>query len=241
MARAALARYFRDEVLPALTPLAIDASRPFPMLASLSLNLAVLLAPADDEGERRLAVVQVPGRLPRLVRPPGVEGLAHLLLEDVIRAELGALFPGQAIVDVASFRVARDAELDFDDEGGFDLLAAIEEELKNRRRSSVVRLEVEAGVSEPLLALLVSRLEVGPEDVYRIRGPLDLRAVRLARRAAGLRGPARPAAQAAVRARREGAAPCTRSSTSATWCCTTPTSPSIPSWPSSRWRPTTPT
>ncbi len=70
---------------------------------------------------------------------------------------------------------ARDAELDFDDEGGFDLLAAIEEELKNRRRSSVVRLEVEAGVSEPLLALLVSRLEVGSEDVYRIRGPLDLR------------------------------------------------------------------
>jgi polyphosphate kinase len=175
VARAGLARHFRDEVLPALTPLAIDSSRPFPMLASLSLNLAVLLAPGEDEGERRLAVVQVPGRLPRLVRPPGIEGLAHLLLEDVIRAELGALFPGQAIVDVASFRIARDAELDLDDEGGFDLLAAIEEELKNRRRSSVVRLEVEVGVSEPLLALLVSRLEVGSEDVYRIRGPLDLR------------------------------------------------------------------
>ncbi len=174
-ARAGLARYFRDEVLPALTPLAIDSSRPFPMLASLSLNLAVLLAPSDDEGERRLAVVQVPGRLPRLVRAPGTEGLAHLLLEDVIRAELGTLFPGQAIVDVASFRVARDAELDLDDEGGIDLLEAIEEELKNRRRSSIVRLEVEGGVGEPLLALLVSRLEVAAEDVYRVAGPLDLR------------------------------------------------------------------
>jgi polyphosphate kinase len=174
-ARATLARYFRDEVLPALTPLAIDASRPFPMLAGLSLNLAVLLGPPDGEEEPRLAVVQVPGRLPRLVRPPGVEGMVHLLLENVIWAELASLFPGQEIRDVAAFRVARDSELDFDDEGGRDFLEVIEEELKNRRRSGVVRLEVEDGVSGPLLALLVSRLGVGPEDVYRIRGPVDVR------------------------------------------------------------------
>jgi len=174
-ARANLARYFRDEVLPALTPLAIDASRPFPMLAGLSLNLAVLLGPPDGEEEPRLAVVQVPGRLPRLVRPPGVEGMVHLLLENVIWAELASLFPGQEIRDVAAFRIARDSELDFDDEGGLDFLEVIEEELKNRRRSEVVRLEVEDGVSGPLLALLVSRLEVGPEDVYRIRGPVDIR------------------------------------------------------------------
>ena len=174
-ARANLARYFHDEVLPALTPLAIDASRPFPMLAGLSLNLAVLLGPPDGEEEPRLAVVQVPGRLPRLVRPPGVEGMVHLLLENVIWAELASLFPGQEIRDVAAFRIARDSELDFDDEGGLDFLEVIEEELKNRRRSEVVRLEVEDGVSGPLLALLVSRLEVGPEDVYRIRGPVDIR------------------------------------------------------------------
>jgi polyphosphate kinase len=174
-ARAALSRYFRDEVLPALTPLAIDASRPFPMLAGLSLNLAVLLGPADGEDAPRLAVVQVPGRLPRLVRPPGFEGMVHVLLEDVIWSELASLFPGQEIRDVASFRVARDSELDLDDEGGRDFLQVIEEELKNRRRSGVVRLEVEDGVSETLLALLVSRLEVSPEDVYRIRGPVDIR------------------------------------------------------------------
>jgi polyphosphate kinase len=174
-ARAALSRYFRDEVLPALTPLAIDTSRPFPMLASLSLNLAVLLGPTDGEDDPRLAVVQVPGRLSRLVRPPGVEGMLHLLLEDVIWANLASLFPGQEIRDVAAFRIARDAELDFDDEGGRDLLQVIEEELKNRRRSGIVRLEVEDGIGAPLLELLVSRLELAMDDVYRIRGPVDIR------------------------------------------------------------------
>ena len=173
--RAALSRYFRDEVLPALTPLAIDASRPFPMLAALSLNLALLLAPGEGEEEPRLAVVQVPGRLPRLVRPPGVEGTSYVLLEDVVREELGSLFPGQEILDVAAFRVARDSELDLDDEGGRDLLQAIEEELRNRRRSEIVRLEVEAGVGEPLLETLTARLYVGPDDVYRVRGPVDIR------------------------------------------------------------------
>ena len=134
-ARAGLARYFRDEVLPALTPLAIDVSRPFPMLAGLSLNLAVLLGPPEGEDEPRLAVVQVPGRCRGSSRPPGVEGLVHVLLEDVICSELASLFPGQEIRDVAAFRVARDSELDFDDEGGRDYLQVIEEELKNRRRS----------------------------------------------------------------------------------------------------------
>ena len=175
IARGALGRYFRDEVLPALTPLAIDASRPFPMLASLSLNLAVLLAPAEEGDEPRLAVVQVPGRLPRLVRPPGLEGTIQLLLEDVIRAELGGLFPGQSIQDVAVFRVSRDAELDLDDEGGRDFLQLIEEELRNRRMSRVVRLEVEAGVSDALLRLLTGRLDVGEDVVYRVSGPVDVR------------------------------------------------------------------
>jgi polyphosphate kinase len=174
-ARAALARHYRDEVMPALTPLAIDASRPFPMLAGLSLNLAVLLEPADEEGELRLAVVQVPGRLPRLVRPPGSEGMVYVLLEDVIRSELGTLFPGQEIRDVAAFRVARDSELDLDDEGGQDFLEVIEEELKNRRRSGVVRLEVETSVSETLLSLLATRLDVDPAGIYRVRGPVDIR------------------------------------------------------------------
>ncbi len=174
-ARAALARHYRDEVMPALTQLAIDASRPFPMLAGLSLNLAVLLEPADEKGELRLAVVQVPARLPRLVRPPGSMGMVYVLLEDVIRSELGTLFPGQQIRDVAPFRVARDSELDLDDEGGLDFLQVIEEELKNRRRSGIVRLEVETAVSEALLSLLAARLDVDSDDIYRVRGPVDIR------------------------------------------------------------------
>ena len=175
--RAALARYFREEVLPALTPLAIDSSRPFPMLAGLSLNLAILLAPAPGEVDPRLAVVQVPARLPRLVRPALLEGTTYVLIEDIVRAELAALFPGQEIREVAVFRVARDAELDFDDEGGRDLLEVIEEELKNRRRSGIVRLEIEAGVGEEMLDVLADRLSVGPEDTYRIKGLLDVRAL----------------------------------------------------------------
>jgi polyphosphate kinase len=176
-ARAGLSRHFRDDVLPALTPLAIDASRPFPMLAGLSLNLAVLLAPAEDGSQPRLAVVQVPARLPRLVRPAGGDGASYVLLEDVLRAELPSLFEGQAILESAAFRVARDAELDLDDEGGRDYVEAIEEELRNRRKSRVVRLEVDARVGDALLGLLTQRLEVGAEDVYRVDGPLDVRAL----------------------------------------------------------------
>jgi polyphosphate kinase len=175
--RAALARFFKDEVLPALTPLAIDSSRPFPMLAGLSLNLAILLAPAPDEESPRLAVVQVPARLPRLVRPVGTEGTTYVLLEDIIRAEMAVLFPGQEIRGTAAFRVARDAELDFDDEGGRDLLELIEEELKNRRRSEIVRLEIEAEAGDDLLAILSARLGLTAEDTYRVKGPIDIRAL----------------------------------------------------------------
>jgi polyphosphate kinase len=175
--RAALRRYFEDEVAPALTPLATDFSRPFPRLAGLSLNLAVRLGPADGEEEPRLAVVQVPAGLRRLVRPAAADGIGYVLLEDIIRAELPALFPGQPILESALFRITRDAELELDDEGGRPYLEALEEELKKRRSGDVLRLEVEAGVGEGLLALLCQRLEVEASDVYRVRGPLDARAL----------------------------------------------------------------
>ena len=170
-----LSRYFASEVLPALTPLAIDSSRPMPLLANLSLNIALLLPPAEGEAEPRLAVVQVPGRLPRLVRLVGGDGNTYAWIEEVICSELAALFPGQKILESAVFRVARDSELDLDDEGGRDLLETVEEELRKRRGSDVIRLEVESKVSELLLATLLQRLEIGGEDVYRIPGPLDIR------------------------------------------------------------------
>jgi polyphosphate kinase len=174
--RAALARYFQDEVLPALTPLAIDSSRPFPMLANLSLNLALLLTPVEGEEQPRLAVVQVPGRLPRLVRLPGGDGTTYVLLEEILRSELPALFPGQQVLESAVFRISRDSELDLDDEGGRDFLRILEAELRHRRQSGIVRLEVEAAGGEALLGVLTDRLGLAGQDVYRVRGPLDIRA-----------------------------------------------------------------
>jgi polyphosphate kinase len=175
--RTFLARYFRTEVLPALTPLATDVSRPFPRLANLSLNLAILLAPGEGEEQPRLAVVQVPGGLGRLVRPVGGDGSTYVLLEEVIRAELAELFPGQQVLESAAFRIARDAEIELDDEGGRPYVEAVEEELKKRRSAQIVRLEVEAGAGDALLGLLVERLGVEIPDVYHVRGPLDLRAL----------------------------------------------------------------
>jgi len=175
--KAHLSRYFKEEVLPVLTPLAIDYSRPFPMLGNLTLNLALLLEPVEGEDQPRLAVVQAPGRLPRMVRLVGGDGNTYAWLEDVICSELSALFPGQKVLESAAFRIARDSELDLDDEGGRDYVQDIEEELRKRRRSQVVRLEVEVRAGPALLTTLAGRLGVGPEDTYRIPGPLDARAL----------------------------------------------------------------
>jgi polyphosphate kinase len=171
-----LSRYFKAEVLPALTPLAIDVSRPFPKLANLSLNLALLLAPMEGEAQPRLAVVQVPSGLRRLVRPVGGDGTTYVLLEEIIRSELATLFPGQTVLESAAFRIARDAEMELDDEGGRDYLENIQEELRKRRMGKVVRLEVQTGAGDTLLAILVERLEIEVEDIYPIKGPLDIRA-----------------------------------------------------------------
>ncbi len=173
--RAALATFFCDAVLPVLTPLAIDVSRPFPLLSSLSLNLALLLEPAPDETERRLAIVQVPAVLTRLVSVAGGDGYTYVLLEDVIRAHIAQLFPGQTIVETTVIRLARDAELELDDEGGRTHLEVVEREVRRRRRSDVVRLEVESAASEELIALLRDQLDIWPEEVYAVPGPLDLR------------------------------------------------------------------
>ena len=176
-AQAALSKYFKDEILPALTPMAIDSSRPFPMLSSLSLNLAVRLGPGEGEEAPRLAVVQVPSKLPRLVRPLQAEGTSYVLVEDVIRAELQQLFPGQHVLESTAFRIARDAEMDLDDEGGRDFLKAVEDELRNRRQGHPVRLEVEAKAGDDLVRLLGERVEVDEAHVYKIPGPLDPRAL----------------------------------------------------------------
>ncbi len=173
--RAALAAFFKDSVLPVLTPLAIDVARPFPLLASLCLNVAVLLDGAAGPEAHRLAIVQVPSGLTRLVQIAEPDTVAFVLLEDVIRAHLSQLFPGQTILESAVIRLARDAELEFDDEGGRTHLEAVERELRERRRSEVVRLEIEAAASNEIVDSIRRRLGVRPEDVYAVPGPLDVR------------------------------------------------------------------
>ena len=172
---AALRGFFKNAVLPVLTPLAIDVSRPFPLLSSLSLNLALLLEAAPGETVPRLAIVQVPSVLARLVPVASADGYSFVLLAHVIRAHLADLFPGQPILEAEVIRLSRDAELEFDDEGGRSQLELVEHELRQRRRSTVVRLEVDASTSEALLALLRRQLDITPDQVLAIPGPLDLR------------------------------------------------------------------
>ncbi len=173
--QAGLGTYFAESVLPVLTPLAIDISRPFPLLSSLSLNLALRLEPEPGETVPRLAIVQVPPRLTRLVRLAEPGGFAFVLLEDIIRAHLTQLFPGQPVIESAMIRLARDSELELDDEGGRTHLELVERQVRQRRRSDVVRLEVEDSASQELIDLLRDQLEVEPSDVYVQPGPLDLR------------------------------------------------------------------
>ncbi len=170
----ALTVFFHETILPVLTPLAIDAARPFPLLASLSLNLAVMLAP-DEDGQQRLAIVQVPPGLTRLVHVPGEQDLTYVLLEDIIRANLADLFPGQKILEASVIRLARDAEIELDEEGGRTHLEAVERQVRRRRRSDVVRLEIESTASAELIASLRERLDLEAAGVYPVPGPLDLR------------------------------------------------------------------
>ena len=203
-APAALGTFFRDAVLPVLTPLAIDMSRPFPLLSSLSLNLALLLEPAPGETE------PPPGDRAGAAGPhaPGAARRAptasrFVLLEDVIRRTCAQLFPGQPILESAVIRLARDAELELDDEGGRTQLELVERELRRRRRSDVVRLEVEADASRRAASrCCASSSTSAPDDVYAVPGPLDLRVLMGLIDLPGLRRAARSAAAAGRRARR---------------------------------------
>ncbi len=168
-----LREVFRREIFPVLTPLGYDPGHPFPHLLNKSLNLAVLLQ-RPKTGDRLFAVVQVPSVLPRFLQLTTDKGYALVPLETVIRLHLDDLFPGMAIEHASTFRVTRDSEYEIDDEDVEDLLKAIEEEVKKRRRGNAVRLEIEADAPEEIEQLLTYRLNLDSTDVFRIPGPLDL-------------------------------------------------------------------
>jgi len=163
---------FRARIFPVLTPLAVDPAHPFPYISHLSLNLAVMVRDPVRH-QMRFARVKVPPLLPRFIVLP--DGKRFIPLEQVIALYSGELFPGMEIVSQHPFRVTRDADLDLVDEEAADLLAAIQNELRRQqRKAQVVRLEVDAGMSDEVLGLLVRELELEPTDVYRVDGLLDL-------------------------------------------------------------------
>jgi polyphosphate kinase len=167
-----LAAEFEARIFPVLTPLAVDPAHPFPYISHLSLNLAVMVRDPVRH-DMRFARVKVPPLLPRFIALP--DGKRFIPLEQVIALHLQELFPGMEIVSHTPFRVTRDADLDLVDEEAADLLAAIQSELRRQqRRAQVVRLEVDAGMSDEVLDLLVRELELEPTDVYRVDGLLDL-------------------------------------------------------------------
>lgn len=170
-AKSALTARFREEIYPVLTPLAVDPAHPFPYISNLSLNLAVV-ARAPGEVTNRFARIKVPPLFPRFVVVD--EGRRFVPLEQVIAAHLPELFPGMEIVDHVAFRVTRNADLDLEEEEAADLLAAIELEVRRRRFGRAVRLEVEAGMDGEVLALLQRELDLGDDDTFVHRGPLDL-------------------------------------------------------------------
>jgi len=163
---------FRQQIFPVLTPLAVDPGHPFPYISHLSLNLAVMVRDPQRH-QQRFARVKVPPVLPRFI--PLVEGQRYVPLEDVIALHLQSLFPGMEVVAHHPFRVTRDGDLDDVDSDAEDLLAAIQTELRRRRRHArVVRLEVDPGMSPEVLELLTRELELQPTDVYKADGVLDL-------------------------------------------------------------------
>ena len=170
--------YFASEILPVLTPLAVDELEPFPVLPGLSLNLALLLRnPGEGDDATHIAIVPVPRNLPRFISVPSEEGLRLVRLEQVIQRRAGALFPDQEVLADAVFRLTRDADVAIDDDAGADLLHAVEDAVRARRRRAVVRLEVSAGADAGLKHWLMDWCQVSEQDTYQQEGLLDATAL----------------------------------------------------------------
>lgn len=162
--------YFEKFIFPVLTPLAVDRSRPFPLLANKSLNIAVRLS---NKGEDIFAVVQVPSILPRYMEVKTQKGRAFVFLEDIIMEHLPQLFELYKIKACCPFRITRDSDLDINEDAG-DLLEEIEKSIKKRRRGDPVRLELAVKCDEALKLFLVDMLGVVDQEIYEINGPIDL-------------------------------------------------------------------
>ena len=179
--------FFRETVFPTLTPLAFDPGRPFPHISNLSLNLAVVLR--DGEGVEHFARVKIPDSLPQFVpvrsapKPKSrtkvvTKEQSFVWLEQLVRANLGSLFPGMEIVQAHPFHVTRDADSAIQDLEAGDLLESVEEGVWQRRFADVVRVSINEAMPQEVLDILIENLELDRDDIYKINGPLSLVRVR---------------------------------------------------------------
>ena len=169
-------QYYEENVYPVLTPMAVDSSRPFPLIRNKSLNIGALVKKKGGDGELEFATVQVPSVLPRIVQIPSEdEGeTAVILLEEVIERNIEKLFLNYDIVCSYPFRIMRNADFSLEEDEAEDLLKEIEKQLKMRQWGQAIRLEVEEGIDKRLIGIIKKELSIGDEDIYRIDGPLDL-------------------------------------------------------------------
>ncbi len=171
-------KYFMENIYPVLTPMAVDASRPFPLVRNKTLNIAAMLATEDTKKDVEFATVQVPSVLPRFVEIPSEhpdeERYVFILLEQIIEKNLPKLFSRHEVICAFPYRIMRNADLSIDEDEAEDLLKEIEKQLKKRQRGAVIRLEVEEKVDKKLLKFLKEQMHVASEDVFKIPGPLDL-------------------------------------------------------------------
>ena len=164
---------FNNQIFPVLTPLAIDPSHPFPYISGLSLNLAVVVK-NPDTGIELFARVKVPSNLPRFVVTTTGDDRRYIPLEQVITANISELFPGMEVLNVYTFRITRNADLELEEEESEDLLASMEQELLRRKFGPPVRLEIGLGMDSDLLETLKEELSVLDEDISQYPEPLDL-------------------------------------------------------------------
>ena len=169
--------YFNDYVYPVLTPMAVDSSRPFPLISNKSLNIGVLVEHTEEKNDYIFATVQVPAVLPRLVElrsENGDETRKFILLEDIILQFINRLFTGKKVVCAYPYRITRNADLTIEEEEAEDLLVEIEKSLKRRNWGEAIRLEIDSDMDEELVKKLKESLKIHKGDIYQINGPIDL-------------------------------------------------------------------
>jgi len=174
--RVVVQKLFESEVFTIYTPVAVQAGADFPLLVNMTLNVCVRLEPAPDSSERRFAVIPFGNPPTRFFRLPADDGYQYILLEDVVSLFIDRFFPGETVQEVVPFRITRNADMSVREDLASDLMAGMEQVLDERKESDCVRLEVSDTVSDLSLDFLRTALEVGDDDVYRARGPLDLSA-----------------------------------------------------------------